>query len=361
MSGKSDIARRLARGPTFLLLGQEYLALEAGFDPLLREVGRKLGTREPPSSYLSLLDEDLPMPREAWLAWLDERCRRIAIPKWLETVAEYPWSGLFTSAIDSVWPRAMRRPWRELQPLFEEKFRPSDPRNRRVLHCTYLFGSVNRVEESERPPITRFEWSRRSQVATALARRLAELITPLGTLVIEGYAGARDWFAPEQLLPILADFGPEQVHVFSVSGGLADQPYVKELIERGSLILHPESLAEVLGASVAEGAIHLGPGQDRDRHTHQIEVGDHALEVRRELWNRVSRSAVVVDDSVLAPPRSLSPDARYMAFRDFLATAEGEPKWAGFARGSHFAGTSRIASKLLVSSGSTASAKTMSQ
>ena len=145
VSAKSEIARRLARGPAFLLLGQDYLALETGSDPLLREVGRKLGHEAPPSSYLDLLDQDVPMTREAWLAWLDERCRRIAAPTWLETVAEYSWSGFYTSAIDSVWPRVMRRPWRELQPLFEEKFRPSDPQpSRSSLHVSLRLGQPSR-------------------------------------------------------------------------------------------------------------------------------------------------------------------------------------------------------------------------
>ena len=173
-------------------------------------------------------------------------------------------------------------------------------------------------------------------MATALARRLPELVTPLGILVIEGYAGRRDLLAPEQFLPILADLGPEQVHAFSVSEELAGEPYVKELVSRGLLVLHAESLADVLGTGAAEGAIQLGPREERDRHVHRIEVGEQALEVPRELWNRVSRSVVVVDDSILAQPRPLSPDARYLAFRDFLATAEGEPKWAGFARGFAF-------------------------
>lgn len=336
MAGSTNFVSQLGRGPAFLLLGQNYLRLEAGSDPLLREIGRKLDRDPAPTSYLDLLGEEIPMTREAWLAWLDERCRRIVPPRWLEIVAEYAWSGFYTTAIDSVWPRVLRRPWRELQPLFEEKFRPSDPRNRRVLHCTHLYGSVNRVEDHERPPTSRFEWSRRSQIATALARRLPELVTPVGTLVIEGYAGDGDFFPPEQLMPVLADFGPSQVHFFSVTEQLAQEPYVAELVRAGNVVLHQESLADVLGKASREGTLQLGPRDERDRHAHRIELAEGTLEVPRELWNRVARSAIVVDDTVLAQPPALSPDARYMAFRDFLSTAEGEPNWAAFTRGFAF-------------------------
>jgi len=336
MSSKTDVAQRLARGPAFLMLGQRYLALETGTDPLLREVSRKLQQDPPFSSYTTVLDARIPMGREAWVAWLDDRCRRIAGPEWLDRVAEYPWSGFFTSAIDSVWPNVMRRPWRELQPLFEEKFRPADPRNRNVLHCTYLFGSVNRTEEGERPPVTRFEWSRRSQVAVGLARRLPELVTPLGTLIIEGYNGANDWMPPEQLMPILADFGPGQVHIFSADKELEQNPYVMEVVSSGRVILHEEPLAKILGDAASVGTIQLGQSTYRDYRSHQIDLEGATLVVPSQLWNRVSRTAIVIDDLVLADPPPLSADATYIAFRNFLSTADGEPNWSGFARGFAF-------------------------
>lgn len=336
MSSETELAQRLARGPAFLMLGQRYLALESGADPLLREVSRKLQQDPPFSSYAAFLNAPLPMDREAWLAWLDERCRRIAGPKWLELVAEYPWSGFFTTAIDSVWPKYMRQPWRELQPLFEEKFRPTDPRNRGVLHCTYLFGSVNRTEEGERPPVTRFEWSRRSQVAVGLARRLPELVTPLGTLIIEGYSGSDDWLPPEQLMPILADFGPGQVHIFSADKELEQDPYVREVVSTGRVTLHYELLARSLADAATAGAIQLGQPTYRDYRSHQIDLGETTLAVPAQLWNRVSRTAIIIDDLVLADPPPLSADAIYAAFRNFLSTADGEPNWSGFARGFAF-------------------------
>jgi hypothetical protein len=318
------------------MLGQRYLALETGDDPLLREVARRLQHDNPLMSYSDLLRTSLPMDRETWLAWLDERCRRINEPTWLARAADFPWSGFYTSAIDSVWPNVFRRPWRELQPLFEERFRPADPRNRSVLHCTYLFGSVNRTEDGERPPVTRFEWSRRSQVAVALARRLPEFVTPMGTLVIEGYAGNNDWLPPEQLMPILADFGVGQVHIFSVDSELESDPYVRELTKSNQVTLHRGGLANMLGDAATAGIIQLGPQATQDYRSHQISFEKFVVSVPAHLWNRVSRTATIVDDSVLADPVLLSPDAAYAAFRDFLSTADGEPNWPGYARGFAF-------------------------
>jgi hypothetical protein len=64
----------------------------------------------------------------------------------------------------------------------KKKYRPRDPRNKSILHCTYLFGCVNRTDPGERPPLNKSEWRSRRQVAIALTRRLPELLTPRGVL-----------------------------------------------------------------------------------------------------------------------------------------------------------------------------------
>src|ERR1035437_5524820 len=157
----------------FLLLGQRYLSLETGSDPLLGEITRRYGPElVDKADYFTLFEGTAPNAGDAALAWIDERCRRLSTPKWLETVSDFAWSGVYTSAVDSLLPPALRKAWRRVPPLIDEKYVPSDPRNRRMLHLTYLFGSVNHSDEAARPPLTRFEWSKRRQIAIALSRRL---------------------------------------------------------------------------------------------------------------------------------------------------------------------------------------------
>jgi len=75
-------------------------------------------------SYNDLLSSSAGNAGEAALAWMEERCRPISVPKWLEMVASFAWSGIYGSAVDSVWPRAFRTDWRELQSILEEKISP---------------------------------------------------------------------------------------------------------------------------------------------------------------------------------------------------------------------------------------------
>src|SRR5260221_9423559 len=144
---QNELYIKINRGPTFLLLGQDYLRLESGIDPFLSEVLRKYGDANvTPSSYGQLFDGEAYKEGESALAWMQSLCDRLSPPQWLKSIALFPWNGVYSSAIDVIWMRALRLERRELQPVMDVKYRPSDPRNRSKLLCTFFFGSVSRVE-----------------------------------------------------------------------------------------------------------------------------------------------------------------------------------------------------------------------
>lgn len=333
----TEIYQQLKQGPAVLLLGQKYLQLESGEDSFLSEILRKYGQSAPQSAdYFQIFDTNANNSIESSLAWMQERADRLSVPAWLATVAEYAWSGVFTSAIDTIWIRAFRNEWRTLQPLFEEKFNPPDPRNRSNLHCTFLFGNVGRVEAAERPPLNRFELLSRKQVAVALARRLPEIVTPFGLLIIEGYAGDRDWLQPEDLFPVLDQLAHNQVHLFSATEDVATQSYIQELVRRGKLVLHTESLASCLLRGETGGFIRLGMAPEDEEHGHRITISDKAITVPLSIWNLISKSAIILDDTILLPPSPLSEERRYVEFRNFLSDSGIKPLWTGYHRGFAF-------------------------
>jgi hypothetical protein len=326
--------RTLARGPAFLMLGQGHLNQGTRGDALLAEIARKWGLAEA-EDYMSLLGVEKDASPEATLAWLDERCRRIAPPESFEAVADFAWSGIVTSAIDTVITAALRRPWRDLQPVFDERHSPADPRNRARLHCTFLFGNVNRTDPRERVPLSRFELLKRKQVAVALARRLPEAMTPLGVLAIEGYHGERDWFPPELLAPVLSELNPGQVHLFSCGDSLRSDPLIDELVAMGVVIPHEDSLAMTLTEASAAGLLKLGP-TEAGGDVHTISLESTVARIPNELWNRMRPTAQVLDDAALAPAPRLSRDATYREFRAFLGSGDSRPRWESYERGFAF-------------------------
>ena len=327
------LCERLKRGPAILFLGQDYLRLDTGLDPFLSEVLRKYGKPgEKAKNYRELLETEAKKSPEHAIAWMHELSKRLPAPDWLARIASYPWSCVYTSAIDAIWITSFRAAWRELQPVFDEVYKPSDPRNKAKLHCTFLFGCVDRTDEEQRPPLTPFEWRKRKQVAVSLARRIPEILTPMGTLIIEGY-GTDDWLSLDDLLPIVDSLGSGQAYIFSATQELSDHADVSELVRKGLLKVLPQSLAVTLLAGKEAGVLQIGLPADEETLGRRIQLEDKTIVVPHDIWSQTARSATILDDSLFLDPRPLSQDARYREFRSFLSGANGKPQWSAYARG----------------------------
>jgi len=226
------------------------------------------------------------------------------------------WSSLYTSAIDVVWYPTFRKEWRELQPIFEESYKRAIRGTGSKLHCTFLFGCVNRTDDEQRPPLTSFEWKKRKQVAVALARRIPEIITPKGTLVIEGFS-EHDWFSPEELFPIIDLLGPQQTHIFRASNELLNHPDARQLVDTGKTDLSFDRLAEAMLRGQESGILKLGLPPEEERLGRRISIGEKVVAVPHDIWVQSVRSAIVLDDTVLAEGPALSDEARYRELETF--------------------------------------------
>ena len=332
MSNLQEFWRQLHQGPAVLFLGQDYLRVETGTDPLLAEAQGKFGGTKATPDYNLLLDSTASQSPDAALTWMSECCRRLSPPEWLQSIAGFPWNSVFSSAIDPIWLQAFRNGWREVAPIFDDEYFPRDPRNRRVLHCTYLFGSLNQTETELRTPLSQFEFFSRKQIAVNLARRLPDILTPLGVLAVEAYKGDRDWFSTADLYPVLQALGPGQAHLFSVDDELSMHPVISELVRTGRLVTHPEGLAWALERASSQGLIQLGTPPYGEETGRRVTLQHGSIPIPRELWNRVNNSATLMDNHVLTPPPPISTDAIYWEFRRFLFESGNRPLWSGFAR-----------------------------
>jgi hypothetical protein len=335
-TASDDLYRRLSQGPVVLFLGQQYLRLETGSDPFLSAALAKfLECLDGGGRYDDLLSDTAYESVQAALAWMHQRSERLPAPDWLQVVAEFPWSALYTSAIDTVWEKAFRLPWRELDAIFEEKVVPSDPRNRSILHCTCLFGRVDQDSEPKHPPLTRREWLRRRHEAVAMARRIPDVVTPMGVLMIEGYQ-ADDWLRSEDLLPILDSLLPGQVHVFSSRFDGPEDGLLSRLASEGQITLHPDSLAATMERGVQAGVLAIGARPFDDERGRRIRLGRTVAAIPTHVWNQATQSAIVLDEALIEPPGRLSPERRLAEFRRFLSESAVCPIWSGYARGFAF-------------------------
>ena len=328
--------QQLSRGPAVLFLGQAYLGSESAADPLLLELQKRYGGSSTSPKYNQLWESVEGQSSEAALTWMSELCRRLPSPQWLQSVANFPWNSVFSSAIDPIWLTTFRNEFREVAPIYDDEYFPRDPRNRRVLHCTFLFGSLNQTEPKLRVPLSQFEFFSRKMTAGNLLRRLSDTVTPLGVLAIEGYRGDDDWFSLAEFYSVVQIMGTSQVHLFSVNDELADHPIIAELLRDGKLVAHPEGLSWALERGISQGFVALEAITDWEETNKRVSLRHSLIPIPRDLWNRVNKSATLLDDNILAPPSPISNDALYWEFRRFLFECGTRPLWSGFARGFAF-------------------------
>lgn len=332
----SSLGEKISRGPTVLFLGQSYLKIDSGKDSFLEEISNKFGLETHiPMSYSTILQKEW-SDTDSAIAWMNERSNRLSTPNWLNTVARAPWNHVYTSAIDTLWYRSFRNELRETHPIFEEKYKPIDIRNRIQLHCTFLFGNVNRTEESEKPPLNRFEWLKRKQEAISLSRRINEIVTPLGIFIVEGYSPNQDWFSFDEFIPIINSLNIEQTHFFSVKEDDYENRDFVNLIDAQKIIPHTENLASFLIDCENNGSLSLNeiPNENFLEHSIQCEMSE--VDLPLEIWKKTSSSAIILDDQLLYPPQKISPDKLYREFMEFLQSSGVIPVWSAYARNFSF-------------------------
>ena len=336
MSDLHEFWQQLNRGPAVLFLGQSYLSAESGEDPLLLEVQKRFGGSTTSPRYSQLWDSVSGQSPESFLAWMSELCRRLSPPDWLRGVAAFPWNSVFSSSVDPIWLSAFRNELREVAAIYDDEYFPRDPRNRLVLHCTFLYGSLNQTEPKSRAPVSQFEFFSRQRTAGNLLQRVPDTVTPLGLLAIEGYRGKDDWLSPAELYSLAQMLGPLQIHLFSVDQEIAADSVVEELIQTGKLVAHDESLSWALDRGRSQGFIDIEAISDWEETSRRVTLRNRSIPVPKDLWNRVNRSATLLDDQTLASPPPISKSALYWEFRRFLFESGTKPIWPGFARGFAF-------------------------
>lgn len=334
-SQKASLTEQLRRGPAYLFLGQRWLTQADGKDPFLTQVLNKFGGRSTgPTSYLSLFDSKI-SDQTAALEWMAGRCPNIPVTERIERIAQFPWNGVVTSAIDDVGASVFRNTRRDVQRVLSLDYQPSDSRSRSKLHLWYLFGNVAASDAHGRPPLSRLDLVRRKGIATQMAGYLKELVTFLGTLCIESYDPTSDWFDFDLFYMLVSSFEKGQVHWFGADKVPRDNAFVQTLLEEERLVLHSESLAQVL-LSADRDSIRTDEYFEDDAWTRTLRIARRVVTVPEDLFREVLRTSRLVTERAFAVQSKRTPDERYAEFRAFLYESSHSPAWEGYANGYAF-------------------------
>jgi len=322
---------RIAKGPNFLFLGQNYLKIFNSEDQFLNSIFKKYNLNlTENSTYSAIFQSNIGELNDYSLSWMYELSNKINVPDWLLEIANFQWNGVFSSSFNSIWTRAFQNEWRNIYKIVNDKLNPIDQRNKLTLHCTYLYGCIDKTDFDEIPPLSTLEKYQRDKTATILASRLPELTTPMGNLFIEGYDGDTDWFNLESLLQILVQFGENQIHIFNSTESLKNHQMIKELVDKDIITLYDKSLAEIFQKFTSLGKLNIDSSYVDSSHYHVISRKGDMIQVPNSLWNKVSKVGQILEESLFNVTTELSNDRRYFEYKYFLSSTSFKQVWSGF-------------------------------
>jgi hypothetical protein len=318
------------RRPLVLLLGQAAWNSNAVPDPILQTASRHLGKEEAVAKGWPALLNSTSLP-DNFLEWLAERFSRRPRPTWLTTIAQLPWSAVFTSSIDPELRSALISRQREPQAILTASEIPAAARSTARTPIYYLFGRAGISDAAAMPPRNRSELRQRSILqAIPMLNRLPDTATPLGLIVVDGFDPDRDWLNLDALLAVLE----QSQSAYAIWFGWPAQNQrlrqeTAELISSGRLIVSPSRLSALVADLEAEGKLaDLVEPVSTERGTISF-VDNNVFSPAPEMRIRVEAAAAIVDDSWLAFQAPLGPDAKYAAFRRFHGDIEGPRSLVG--------------------------------
>lgn len=323
-----EIIKRIENGPAVLLLGQSYLSLETGEDQFLRMISKKYNNSNNYESYKSILDWKITENSNDVISWMYKLSKSIPVPEWIDSISKIPWSAVYTSSFDTVLNRVFENEWRSIQPIFDDKFRISDPRDKLNLHITYLMGGVEDVDIKKRVSLSKGEYLRRKPVINNLLNRLPSIITPKGVLIIDGY-NINDQLSIEDLASVIYNLGTSQV-LFCSAKKLSENEIIQGLIESGKLVISEKNFNELLTEWVFENKIKIYRPGDYEYLGKWLTLSDKRLSIPQEIFNAISQTATILDDDIFDD--KIGEENEIENFRRFLSSSNATPAWFGYPK-----------------------------
>lgn len=310
------VAALQEKHPLVLILGQDAWRENGQEDPVLAKALERLDRKDAKQQgWLKLLAQPLPT---GFYEWLTERFERRVPPDWLGALGEVPWSAVFTSSLDPTLKELFSQRQRPELVLTSAEMPPA-VRSRARPPIYHLFGHAGSQDPKAQPPAERAALNgRRVNDTTPLLNRILDTATPLGLVVVEGVAGARDWLRIDDLIGAVSNAGHHQIIWFAgrVPGPPEDDDFTAA-VEAGRILVVHERLSTAIAhlCAVPQVADLLAPTPE-EAGTVTFNSG-RSLEVSPEQRLHVEAVASIVDDAWGAPLAALGADAAYAAFRQF--------------------------------------------
>ncbi|SMC50951.1 hypothetical protein SAMN02746065_103117 [Desulfocicer vacuolatum DSM 3385] len=311
--------------PLLLFLGQDAWNIRGEPDPVLKHTLTHLNKEGTGIKGWPSLIKSETLPHD-FFQWLAERFRRRVQPDWLKTIFTLPFSAIFTSSLDPSIKDAFSVEGRYPQVILTGEEIPIVVRSRNRTPIYYLFGRAGQDDENSKPPISAQTLrKRRNTHAIPMLNRLAETVTSMGTVVVEGFNPKNDWLQLDDVLAVIDQMPDKHVIWFGwdENHNLPELKEVEDLAEQGKILLTKTKLSSLVAELNATGKLR-DPSQYLLGESSDITFANRKFFAPTpEMRIRVESVASIIDDSwtTFLPP--LGDDALYVSFRQFHGDAEG--------------------------------------
>jgi hypothetical protein len=302
--------------PVAAFLGQT-TGWSARYDPVLRLALEKVAKSG--DGWKSLLSRE-PLP-EGFYEWLGERFLNRPPSRELLSIADAPFSAVYTSSIDSGILNLFSTEGRQPEAVLIGDPPPPILRSRRRLPIYYLFGRAGAgISDFVPPSSNQTLLQRRLRHTSAMLKTLNETATPLGLILIDGYDPSKDWLRAEDLLAVIGSAPVDGVlwcgKEPSFSADEDAETYLG-LIDQGVIARDERSVAELLAILRAGAEDDWRPRWDEPGIISFPDGKQFITTARLRLSTQ--GTAAIVDDAWLGFLPPLSQEAERSAFTAFHA------------------------------------------
>lgn len=338
LENEYNLIHQIVDRTSFLFLGQSYLKINGDKDLILQSTLDKylLDLESGDYSYSDLFKIDFKTEKDEKLTWINRLSQKLSPPKYFDEITRLPWSAVYTSAIDDIIIKAFETDWRSVQPIFNEKQVFENPRSRYELKVNYLFGSINQPEGPNCIPLNIIQKIDRCNHAITWLKKLPELLTTQGQLIIEGYNPNADWLGIEQFYTIVNSLGRKQTYFFSFNESYLENPFISDLVKNEKLVTFSESLISYLNRNSTTEFTPDKLFNDSSVYGKWIRINNRRVRIPNEIKTRLLKSGIIIDDSMTTPIPENSEIDKYTQFKRFLSSGSNQLYWTGFGSGFAF-------------------------
>ncbi len=239
----SKLYDRIQIDPSVLVLGQQYLSIGGGKDPvwqkICEEVYPELDLPRKKTDYPSLWKQVVKnqADAESLMARISEVGRQVWRNPAVEAILKLRWSLVYTSSIDDsqIWTTATQF---NIVP-YEEKSAKPQYMNKEKRYRVDLCGNC------AYPPVLDSDFSRKSfkrRVSDKIAWISNEYLEYYGVLIIDGFDPEFDWLSDENFFEMLTEMPQQSVFWFGAPEKLAENAAM--LVQQGILTVDDEGFYE---------------------------------------------------------------------------------------------------------------------